>query len=198
MKNAEQEIKCVSCYDQIYDDRLKDFLMENAPAYEYDIPGLINNIKEIKVSNTKSKIPKFTTQMYYYFYDMLTNLKTVTTNGFSFNFYRALNAKVHIHYSHVTGEIFGYAHNFCNWKVRENKLEIPLIGHNFLGFDIFYMVKGFRASVWGTKNLKMGGTNLTNVNYAAIGGQVKIIDTLKYYQTSLSALTSTANSLAQH
>ena len=201
IKNAEQEIKCVSCYDQIYDDRLKDFLMENAPAYEYDIPGLINDIKEIKVSNAKSKIPKFTTQMYYYFYDMLTdfppckfeNLKTITTKNFFINFYRALNAKVHIHHSHVTSEIFGYSHDFCSWKVRENKLEIPLIGHNFLGFDIFYMVKGFRSSVWGTKNLNMGGTNLTNVNYATIGAQVKIIDTLKYYQTSLSALTSTAN-----
>ena len=139
--------------------------------------------------------------MYYYFYDMLTdfppckfeNLKTVTTKNFFINFYRALNAKVHIHHSHVTGEIFGYSHDFCNWKVRENKLEIPLIGHNFLGFDIFYMVTGFRSSVWGTKNLNMGGTNLTNVNYATIGDQVKVIDTLKYYQTSLSALTSTAN-----
>ena len=62
-----------------------------------------------------------------------------------------------------------------------------------MGFDVFYMVKGFRTSVWGTKNLDMGGTNLTNVNYAGIRNQVKIIDTLKYYQASLAALTSTAN-----
>ena len=55
------------------------------------------------------------------------------------------------------------------------------------------MVKGFRSSVWGTNDLKMGGTNLTNVNFASVGEQVKIIDTLKYYQTSLSALTSTAD-----
>ena len=39
----------------------------------------------------------------------------------------------------------------------------------------------------------MGGTNLTNVNFASVGEQVKIIDTLKYYQTSLAALTSTAD-----
>ena len=201
IKNAEQEIKCVSHYEQIYDDRLRDFLKENAPAYEDDIERLVEDIKEVKVSNTKSKIPKFTMQVYYYFYDMLTDfppckfkdLKTVTTKSFLINFYKVLNAKVHIHHSHVTGEIFGYAHDFCNWKVRENKTVVPLIGHNFLGFDIFYMVKGFRSSVWGTNDLNMGGTNLTNVNFASVGEQVKIIDTLKYYQTSLSALTSTAD-----
>ena len=201
IKNAEQEIKCVSHYEQIYDDRLRDFLKENAPAYEDDIERLVEDIKEVKVSNTKSKIPKFTMQVYYYFYDMLTDfppckfedLKTVTTKSFLINFYKVLNAKVHIHHSHVTGEIFGYSHDFCNWKVRENKTVVPLIGHNFLGFDIFYMVKGFRSSVWGTNDLNMGGTNLTNVNFASVGKQVKIIDTLKYYQTSLSALTSTAD-----
>ena len=55
------------------------------------------------------------------------------------------------------------------------------------------MVKGFRSSVWGTNDLNMGGTNLTNANFASVGEQVKIIDTLKYYQTSLSALTNTAD-----
>ena len=33
----------------------------------------------------------------------------------------------------------------------------------------------------------------TNVNFASVGEQVKIIDTLKYYQTSLAVLTSTAD-----
>ena len=79
----------------------------------------MEDIKEVKISNTKSKIPKFTMQVYYYFYDMLTDfppckfedLKTVT-KSFLINFYKELNVKVHIHHSHVTGEIFGYAHNF--------------------------------------------------------------------------------------
>ena len=39
----------------------------------------------------------------------------------------------------------------------------------------------------------MGGTNLTNVNYANIRNQIKIIDTLKYYQTTLAGLTSTTD-----
>ena len=36
----------------------------------------------------------------------------------------------------------------------------------------------------------MGGTNLTNINYSTIGN-VKIIDTMKYYLTSLGELVST-------
>ena len=201
IKNAKQEIKCVSCYEQIYDDRLRLLLQEKAPAYENDIERLVEDIKEVKVPYTKTKCPKFTMQVYYYFYDILTDfppckfedLKTVTTKGFLINLYKVLNARVHLHHSHVTGEIFGYVHDFCNWQVRENKHVVPLIGHNFLGFDIFYMVKGFRSSVWGTNNLNMGGTNLTNVNFASVGEQLKIIDILKYYQTSLAALTNTAD-----
>ena len=104
-----------------------------------------------------------------------------------------MQAKVHVHHSHVSGEIIGYAHDFCNWKVRENKYEIPLIGHNFLGFDVFYMVKGFCSSCWGTKELDIGGTNLTNANFTNIRNQVKITDTLKYYQTTSAGLTGTAD-----
>ena len=108
-------------------------------------------------------------------------------------FYKMIKSKVHLHRSHTTGEILGNCHDFCNWKIRENKDTISLIGHNFLGFDIFYMVKGYRSSCWGTKDLNMGGTNLTNVNFANISDQVKIIDTLKYYQTTLANLASTAD-----
>ena len=36
----------------------------------------------------------------------------------------------------------------------------------------------------------MGRTNLTNINYSTIGN-VKIIDTIKYYLTSLGKLEST-------
>ena len=100
-----------------------------------------------------------------------------------------------MHHSHVSGEIHGYSHDYCNWKSRENKQYVPLIGHNFLGFDIFYMVKGYRSVCWGTKDFNVGGTNLTNVNFANISSQVKIIDTLKYYQTTLANITSTADEI---
>ena len=140
-------------------------------------------------------IPKFTLQLYSFLYDRLMDFPAVkfdeikfdvTTNGFMKKLHRIINYEVNTHHSHVTGEIIGYIHNFCNWKFRQNVISIPLIGHNFLGFDIYYMLKGYRSSVWGTNELKMEGTDLTSVNFANISTQVKIIDTLKYCQTSLA------------
>ena len=44
-----------------------------------------------------------------------------------------------------------------------------------------------------TKQLYIGGTNLTNIQYANIGLQVKFIDTMKYYQQSLSSPVKSAD-----
>ena len=179
--------------------------MEYCDACQYDVEGLVENeIKKFEVKHNKTmKIPKFTLQLYSFLYDCLMNfpsvkfdeIKTVTTRGFLKEVSRVVNFKVHIHHSPITGKKHGYSHDFCNWKMRENELFVPLIGHNFLGFDIYYMVKGYRSITWGTKDFHMGGTNLTNVNFANISSQVKVIDTLKYYQTSLANISSTANEI---
>ena len=55
---------------------------------------------------------------------------------------------------------------------------------------MFFLLKGIRLSVWESKDINMGGINLTNINYLAIGN-VKFIDTMKYYLTSLGQLAST-------
>ena len=100
--------------------------------------------------------------------------------------------KVHIHHSHVTCKINGYAHDFCNTHLIEcEKPEIPCFAHNLFGFDFFYFVKGFSTSAWCSKELNIGGTNLTRVNYASINSEIKFIDSIKYYQRSLAELTST-------
>ena len=67
VKVAEQEIKTVESYDMIYDEKLENFLKENVPAYEYDLEGLIDEIKSIEIKNNKAKIPKFTAQIYDFF-----------------------------------------------------------------------------------------------------------------------------------
>ena len=202
---AETEIKSSSTFHGIYDEKLKEFLLEYCSAYKYNLEGLIESeIKSFEMQSSKTeKIPKFTMQFYTFIYDCLIDfpktkfdeIKTVTTRGFLGKIYKMLNSKVHLHHSHVTGEIFGHSHDYCNWKLRENKLFIPLIGHNFLGLDIFYMVKCFRSLCWGTKDFNMGGENLVNVNFANIGSQIKIIDTLKYYQTTLANITATSDEI---
>ena len=96
--------------------------------------------------------------------------------------------KRHLHHSHITGEIEGYVHVFCNRKVRENKNNISVIAHNLFGSDFFFFLKSIRLSVWKTRNLWIGGSDLTYINYTNIGKQVKFIDTMKYYQQSLAEL----------
>ena len=58
---------------------------------------------------------------------------------------------------------------------------------------MFYFIKGCKASPWGSEDLNFGGNNLVNTKFANIGGEVKFIDTLKYYQRSLGELASTLN-----
>ena len=60
-----------------------------------------------------------------------------------------------------------------------------MTGHNSFGFDMFFFRKGYRATAWDTKDLKVGGTNLTHINYGNISGEITFIDTLKYYQKGL-------------
>ena len=68
-----------------------------------------------------------------------------------------------IHHSHATGKIIGYAHDFCNKKIRENQNLIPVFAHHLFSFDFFFVVKGIKLCVWRTKQLNIGGSNLTNV-----------------------------------
>ena len=68
--------------------------------------------------------------------------------------------KVHFHHSHIIGKIISYPHDFCNAIVRENNMEIPVIAHNLFGFDLYYFIKGYIASAWCSKGLKIGGHNL--------------------------------------
>ena len=97
--------------------------------------------------------------------------------------------------SHVTGEISGYVHDFCNKKIRENNNLIPVFSHNSFSFDFFFVVKGIRLCVWRTKQLNIGGMNLTNVQYTNMGNQVRFINTMKHHQQSLSSFAKNASEI---
>ena len=49
--------------------------------------------------------------------------------------------------------------------------------------------------MWRTKDLNIGGSRLTNINFANLGSQVKFIDTMKYYLSSLGSLANTLNDI---
>ena len=88
----------------------------------------------------------------------------------------------------MTGKILGFAHEFCNQKVKENYYTIPVLAHNQFRFDFFLLLKGLRPTVWGTKDISIGGRNPLNVNFALIRDQVKFINSVKYFQQSLSSI----------
>ena len=184
-------------FSECHHYELIEFINENLPDVE-NFAELREKIEEMKVKSTKSKISKFSLQIYTFFYKEIMNFpltdfetETFTTNNFFEFIYKLLNVKIHLHHSHITGEIKGYSHDFCNWTVRENKDVVSCIGHNFFKFDLYFLLKNIRLSVWRTRDINIGGNNLTDINFASIDN-FKLIDTMKYYQTSLEQLSKTA------
>ena len=98
---------------------------------------------------------------------------------------------MHLHHSHVTGENLGFVHDFCNLRVREDKTDFVVFAHIFFGFEMYFLLKEFRATAWNLKDINIGGTNLMHINFANIDCETKFIDTLKYYQESLGQLAAT-------
>ena len=180
-----------------FDYETKMFLQDS--YFGYSLGELRKHIAEVEVKNlVKVKIPKFNLKLYAFVYDNLIqfpvsdlSFDTITTNNFFRNVHRLLKVKVHLYHSHVTGKIYAYVHDFCNWQIRENKTKISVLAHIFFGFDTFFF-KGYQATTWGTKDVSIGGSNLSHINYANVnGGELKCIDTLKYYQQGLGQLAST-------
>ena len=58
--------------------------------------------------------------------------------------------------------------------------------------SIFFL-KAIRLSAWKTKDINIGGACLINVSFASIE-QLKLTDTMKYFQTSLGKLAKTLSS----
>ena len=116
-------------FDACFDDDLLDFCKNNcADCSDFgEIKDLINYFK-IKNSKSCTKIPKFTLQTYAFAYQRLMDFlherldyETLTTLNFFESIHEIINVKIHLHHLHVTGKIIGYAHDFCNMKVRENQ-----------------------------------------------------------------------------
>ena len=186
---------------------LRDISMEVSNFLELnfadcDIDAVKNHIMQTDIKNALSsnygKVSKFNLKIYAYLYNELvcflpqSQFDSMTTKKFFSHVHNFIKMKIHLHHSHVTGKIIGYAHDFCNTRLIENqKPEIPCFAHNLFGFDFFYFVKGFSTTAWCSKELSVGGNNLTHVNYASIRGEIKFIGSMKYYQRSLAELTST-------
>ena len=163
-----------------------------------------NTINQTEIKNisfmTRGNVPKFNLKVYAYVYDQLfifprsdINYDIITTKKFFLHVHRLIRGKFHLHHSHTTGIIISYSHDFCNTThMKKCTTEILLIAHNFFGFDLFYFLRTYIASAWCSKELNIGGTNLTHPNFGNISSEIKLIDSLKLYQQSLGELSPTS------
>ena len=178
--------KSLKHFSECYFDELTEFIDSELPELN-DFSELKEKILETEVKwKQKSQISKFNLCLYAFFYQKIMSFpmtdfecETVTTNNFFENVHKILNVKIHLHHSHVTGEIIGYTHDFCNWIVRESKDMVACMAHNFFKFDFYFILKHMRLSAWRAKDVNIGGKNLTDINFASIDN-FKFIDTIKY------------------
>ena len=197
----EEEIKSSRLFSDCSYVNLKRFIEKHFSEFD-SFKHIKQDIETVQIKGySNSKIPKFNLQLYAFVYDKVMKFpfskfeyETVTTTNLFTSVHRIINAKIHLHHSHVTGEVKGYAHDFCNWTVRENNDVVPCIAHNFFKFDMFFLLKGIRLSVWRTDDINIGGNNMVDINYAQIDN-FKFIDSIKYYQTSLAKLSETMSDL---
>ena len=193
----QNSIKLIKDFSECFHDKLIKFCNEFCDDCT-DFIEVKEKVSDVEVkSKQTTKIPKFTLQLYAFVYQRImrfpkTNfeIKTVTTSNLFEFVHKIINVKINLHHSHITGKIISYIHDFCNLQVRENKDVIPCIVHNFFNFDMIFLLKTVRLSVWRTKDIHIGGKNLTDLNYASID-KFKFIDTMKYYQSSLGKLSET-------
>ena len=183
---------------------VEEFVEDNFAGEE--INEIKNTITKTEIKNLLLKddfknVPKFSLKLYAYVYNELIifprsdiQYDTITTNKFFSNVHRLIRGKFHLHHSHITEitDIHGQTHNFCNKMLvgRDND-EITFIAHNFFSFDLFYFMKCYIACTWGSKGLNIGGNNSTQANYGNVKSEIKLIDSLKFYQRSLGELSST-------
>ena len=193
----QNSINSIKDFSECFYEELLEFCNE----FYHDRTNFIEikeKISDVQVkSKQTTKIPKFTLQLYAFVYQRImhfpkTNfeIKTVTTSNLFEFVHKIIKVKINLHHSHITGKIIGYVHDFCNLQVRENKDVIPRIAHNFFNFDMIFLLRTVRLSVWRTKDIHIGGKNLTDLNYASID-KFKFLDTMKYYQSSLGKLSET-------
>ena len=51
---------------------------------------------------------------------------------------------------------------------------------------MYFLIQGFRATACTTKDFNIGGSGLTRINFANIGLSTKFMNTLKYYQKTVT------------
>ena len=99
-----------------------------------------------------------------------------------------------LHHDHVSGKIFGKAHDTCNKAVQLSLKTLPIcvFAHNANKFDIKFIIGGINLSEWGTQSINLSGKSSASVESVQIGTSVVFRDSLKFFQDSLDNLGRSA------
>ena len=180
----------------------EDFMSEELDNLYSTVEELKRTIDDIAVPKKRFVKIDFADKLISFVYPSLIqfaetdNVKGIPmSKHFINNLKGIMKNRTYIHHSHISGEIIGYAHSYCNSKVRENQTKVSVVAHNLFRFDFFFFLKRLRAGVWKIRDITIGGKNPTNINFANIGNKVIFIDAKKYFQQGLGKL---ANSLTDN
>ena len=102
-------------------DEIEEFMDEEFP--DEKIQEIKNTINKTEIKNALSQshgeVYKFNLKVYAFVYDkiiflLLSDIEydTVPTDKFFIHVHRLIKGKIHLHHSHMTGEILGYSHDF--------------------------------------------------------------------------------------
>ena len=113
-------------FSEYYNDELIDFC-NGFCADCYDFAEIKGRVSDVLIKNKQeSKIPKFMLQVSAFLYQRFIDFpqrrfdyEALTANKLFDSVHKIINIKTHLHHSHTTGKIIGYAHDFCNAKVRK-------------------------------------------------------------------------------
>ena len=92
-----------------------------------DVKKIINQTEiENGLSTTHGNVPKFNLKIYACVYDELIcfprsdiQFEMITTNKLFSNVHQLVRGKFCLYHSHITGQIYSYAHDFCNTTLIE-------------------------------------------------------------------------------
>ena len=108
-----------------FNETLVDFCLNDCSEHS-NFNELEEAIQKSEIKNNRNtKYAKFTLKIYPLVYQRLMNFplgefvcETLTTPNCFENIRKLINIKIHLNHLHITGKIYGYAHDFFNMKFR--------------------------------------------------------------------------------
>ena len=83
---------------------------------------------------------------------------------------------------------------FATWKWEKIRPSFPALLTTFW-IQYVFLLKGVRLLVWGTKDINIGGSGLTYINFASLASQFKFMDIMKYHLLCLGSLANTLHNV---